>query len=424
MRAEEIAALLPKLERLERDAKDRFRRVHGGEWWPSATTILQAMPQPWAKNWAAKVERELITRSAGELFTKVNGQRLSPTAFAATLAGRLPDDYAHDTVSEVACNTGTEAHQMIDWVVGQELGNTFMPEPKIGEAAGRSVAHWVNWREQHHLTSLASETDVCHRELHYTGGVDWIAIDDRGLLVVTDWKTGKSIYPEHHLQMAAYITALRHSGIPVDRGYVIRLPKVEGDPEWREVEVGHMAAGRVYTVEELFDVFLGVKRTWDWLHHSNKPAVTGRTAKKATPPPAPAVEQGSKAAGNGAVETADHPGRGEALPAAEDRGVRATERQVVPAVLDLSDLPASPGPMSEIEAARWRKEAHERLARAGIREAAACSRKVREILGLGEVYELSGPLSGEQWKSFVELYEEAQKRDGAAVLEAAKKMTR
>lgn len=389
--AARIEALTP-LERVETDAKHRFRRVQGGEWLPSLTTILQAMPKPQLVVWSAKVEREMVCKVAGDLFAKVNGQRLRAESFAATLAGRLPTDYAHDTVKEIACNTGTEAHAMIDWTVRRELGDTFTPEPGIGVAARLAFTHWQEWWRAHSFQSLAVERDGHHPEVGYSFRLDWVGMDSDGL-VLNDWKTGRGIYPDAHLQVAAEIMALRRVGIPIRTGYIVRLPKVEGDPVWREAEVGHMAAGRKYTIEELFDVFCNVKQLWDWLHHTKKPALTGRTAKKAAPS-APATEHESPAAGNGAAVAARITGGTDAPPVAASG-------------------------MSEVEAARWRRDAHERLARAGFREADAASRKVRTVLELGDIYELKGPLSGEQWKEFCERFEAEQQRGQEQVLEAA-----
>jgi hypothetical protein len=65
-----------------------------------------------------------------------------------------------------------------------------------------------------------------------------------------DWKTGKRIYIEVIMQLAAYIFAAIEMGIiePPVQGCVVRLPKVKTDPEaemqiysWEEIQAGFEA---------------------------------------------------------------------------------------------------------------------------------------------------------------------------------------
>jgi hypothetical protein len=79
-----------------------------------------------------------------------------------------------------------------------------------------------------------------------------------GKLTVLDWKTGKAIYPEAHLQNAAYRHALREMGHgdPV-QGMVVRLPKNEEDPEF-EVQIIEQPES------ELLSIFLNAKFLWHW----------------------------------------------------------------------------------------------------------------------------------------------------------------
>ena len=133
-----------------------------------------------------------------------------------------------------------------------------------------AFGHWRKWWDDHQFQSLVVERDGYEKEVGYSFRLDWIGVGKEGL-VLNDWKTGRGIYPEAHLQVAAEIVALRRLGIPIATGYIVRLPKIDDDPVWRESEVGHMAAGRVYTIEELFEVFCHVKYMFDWLNHTNKP---------------------------------------------------------------------------------------------------------------------------------------------------------
>jgi hypothetical protein len=78
--------------------------------------------------------------------------------------------------------------------------------------------------------------------------------------VVGDIKTGKAIYDEARLQVAAYVAALREMehAPPGVWAAVVRLPKVETDPE---PEI------RLISPEEqveLFSTFLHVRALWNW----------------------------------------------------------------------------------------------------------------------------------------------------------------
>ena len=50
-----------------------------------------------------------------------------------------------------------------------------------------------------------------------------------GEYAVIDWKTSKRIYPEYHLQVAAYAKAVEDiEGKPVDATYILRCDKKTG----------------------------------------------------------------------------------------------------------------------------------------------------------------------------------------------------
>ena len=78
--------------------------------------------------------------------------------------------------------------------------------------------------------------------------------------VVDDIKIGKAIYGEALLQVSAYVTALREMdhAPPGVRVAVVRLPKVETDPEpeIRLIPPEEQA--------ELFATFLHVQAPWNW----------------------------------------------------------------------------------------------------------------------------------------------------------------
>jgi hypothetical protein len=90
-----------------------------------------------------------------------------------------------------------------------------------------------------------------------------------------DWKTGKSIYKEAHLQNAAYREAIMEMGIVSDHpciatglrplgGLILRLPKTEADPDFEAV-IAHEQ-------EKSFTTFLTAKRLWEDMQEEKTPA--------------------------------------------------------------------------------------------------------------------------------------------------------
>ena len=98
---------------------------------------------------------------------------------------------------------------------------------------------------------MENEKTVVSKKNKFAGTVDIIG-KVNGKLYVIDVKTNNSgaIYETYHLQVSAYIEALRENGVAVEGGYVLVL-----SPE------GKYAYGQV---KECFDVFLKLRDVWVW----------------------------------------------------------------------------------------------------------------------------------------------------------------
>lgn len=245
----------------------RFYETPDGGRYPSVTAILGAIAKPALVGWAAKTEREMVLRAAGDLWEDVAavGPKMSRAAYLATLEKRLGTTKAHVKATTAAADIGSEAHSMIEWTLKQELQQHAGGEPKLQDKALWAFMAWEDWRKQANLVPLAIEQTVWSSKHGYAGTMDLYAEMDlptggRGRVVI-DWKTGKGIYPESSLQNAAYVEALiemGHAERPVS-GLVVRLPKVETDPafEVRFIPYEEQAA--------LLKVFLNTLQLWRWL---------------------------------------------------------------------------------------------------------------------------------------------------------------
>lgn len=372
------------LKRLDGMRGGRYYETPEGERLPSVTNILSVIAKPALINWAAKTEREMVIEAAANLYLDLPRDPKVPPmkrdAFVRTLEQRIGAEKAHSRISKKAADLGSQAHKLIEWNLRRELGQQAGPEPRVDAGAAKAFAGFQEWWRTSGLRPVRVEQMIFHPGKLYAGTLDLLAIDPKDRLGIVDFKTSKAIYLEYLLQVGgAYAPAVDAMGHgPVEWAVIARFPKTETEPEFNpERDIQPVELDPV-----LFETFCHALDLFNWLQKND----TYKKPTAAPASPAQAVEQGSPAAGSGA-------------------GEKSVAREADPAA-----------GMSEVEAARWRKLAHERMEQAGVKD---MSGKVRAVLGLGSVYELDGPLTGEQWKEFCERFEEAQQKGGAAVLAAA-----
>jgi hypothetical protein len=102
--------------------------------------------------------------------------------------------------------------------------------------------------------NLNAEVTVYHDVLQYAGTFDLMYVDRDGKRVLLDWKSGKRLYPEFALQMAAYAYAWEFGGGgKVDRMVCVRVG--EGG-EFEIEEHDHK--------DELFEVFKAALTLYRW----------------------------------------------------------------------------------------------------------------------------------------------------------------
>lgn len=224
---------------------------------PSVTNILGVINKPALMNWAAKVERELVVSTAADLYEDIKGTpQMSRPAYLLTLGNRLGKAKASQKELARASEIGTMAHNLIEWTLKGELCLDAGPAPRIVDAAQWAFMAWEDWRKSVNMKPIRVEQVIWSERYGYAGTLDLLA-EINGKLSVVDWKTGKAVYTEAHLQNAAYRQAVREMGHgnPV-KGYIVRLPKVETDPQFEVVEAEDEDAS--------FDVFRAAKELWKW----------------------------------------------------------------------------------------------------------------------------------------------------------------
>lgn len=240
---------------------------------PSVTHILGCIGKPALINWAANQERSLVSDAAADLYQEWAAHVVPPVmpreSYLATLTTRLGTVKAHQRELAKAGDIGTQTHKLIEWTMRTAIGADAGPKPTVSDPALWGFMAFEDWAKSVNLKPVLIEQTVYSVTHRYAGTMDLLGRVD-GVLTLIDFKTGKAIHPESHLQSAAYQTALIEMGyVQPAAGLIVRLPKVVTDPDF-EVQP-------VPPVADLFPVFLAVKELWKWTY-ANDEAYRARRA--------------------------------------------------------------------------------------------------------------------------------------------------
>lgn len=248
----------------------------GDSEYPSVTTILAVISKPALIAWSAKVEREMVTNVSADLYQDVaETPRMSKMAWINTLQTRLGTEKAHKKLLEKAGDIGKQVHDLIEWTLRASLMQEPGPSPRISDKAQWAFMAWEDWRKSVNLKPIFIEQTVWSEKNCVAGTMDLLAelsgeVKAKHWLtgetvtktfdkvaVVVDWKSGKAVYPESFLQNAAYRSFIREMGHsdPKD-GLIVRLPKVETDPEFEVVWCP--------PEEESLPTFYHALKLWKW----------------------------------------------------------------------------------------------------------------------------------------------------------------
>lgn len=234
---------------------------------PSVTTILSAINKPALVNWAAKTEREMVIQAAANLYEDlpVASPKMAREVYLTTLQTRIGKQKAFQKELAKAGEIGTQAHALIEWNLRKSLGQVVGPEPQIDAKALWSFMAFQDWQKAADFKPTMIEQVVWSLEHGYAGTMDWFGTV-QGVPTLGDQKTGKAIYAEALLQNAAYCHALieMKQAIPPIQGCIVRLPKVDTDPEFEVRLIPYEDH------EALFKTFLAAKALWEWQYEEEQ----------------------------------------------------------------------------------------------------------------------------------------------------------
>lgn len=240
--------------------------IEPGVFVPRVTKILGTINKPALIGWARNTARDNTIREAGALLATAK-KGVTPEGFMAALKKRMT--YSALTAgTEDAADFGTLLHLRVEAEMRAELGERVtvpeLPAVFVSLDGGEephpvlnAYGSYLAWRREHRVVPIKAEVRVVSRALGYAGTVDLLAsVDDR--LVLVDYKTSKSVYPEYRVQVTAY----RHAALEMREvkeiipAMVARFPKTAGDT----FEVEEVAPSQH---DELMDVFLAALTLWE-----------------------------------------------------------------------------------------------------------------------------------------------------------------
>ncbi len=165
--------------------------TYEGERYPGVTGILDILDKSGPlMGWAAKMTAEAAVEAAALLpgMLEVSGADGVIKFLTARRNWKL--DEARDL--------GTDVHAMAELVVKGE------PTPSMTETTRERVLHYAAWWKASGWTLRLAEAMVVFPTHRYGGTFDLLCYDRDGRTVLADIKTGKGVYREVALQLAAY----------------------------------------------------------------------------------------------------------------------------------------------------------------------------------------------------------------------------
>lgn len=224
-----------------------YGRNHGymldGQKIPGVTTAIGVLDKPALREWYARQAAERAIDEWDELAQMPVSQRLERIRYGA-----------RDKTAAAALR-GTQIHDLGWKLVTSETGEVDVPDEHRGP-----VEAYARWLDRWEIEPIAAETPLCSTKHGYGGTADlWGKVGKRGgILALLDIKTGKGVYDETGLQLAAY----RYADLmQPEKGVEIPVPEVEA------VYVAHVLPDDVRMLpvvadEQVFRSFLYVLQAY------------------------------------------------------------------------------------------------------------------------------------------------------------------
>lgn len=211
-----------------------IRRAHiytaGGVDYPSVTKILGVIDNGKSNALTIWARRQALNLAENELFAAIEqGVPLSYENISEIIkrADRQPDK-----VKDATADLGTRVHEAIDaYILGKE--------PVLDDESVIGFTNFINWLGEEKIRIISGDIPVASPEYGYGGRLDAVGVNDKGEILILDWKTSNALRDEYPLQVGAYALAFEEVyGLHISGAKVVRFGKTDpADFESRTVNL-------------------------------------------------------------------------------------------------------------------------------------------------------------------------------------------
>ena len=217
------------------------------------SSIVQVISKPALLYWGVNVAADFFANNleAGKSYDELEIKKLVEQARSA-----------HRIKKEDAADLGGLIHEWLDKFFKAIIDKTAIPKPPINKEMKNALNGFKKWISENKIKPIASEQKIYSIKENYAGTFDLLAKVNNKLTII-DFKTGNALYSDYLLQCAAYLKAKEEEEGKIFDGGVtlIRLSKENKEKEIKPFEIKQVDRKNI---DELFNVFLGAKRIYEW----------------------------------------------------------------------------------------------------------------------------------------------------------------
>lgn len=128
--------------------------------------------------------------------------------------------------TDAAARIGTLAHYLVQCdFTGEKPDLSEYGKTEIDQAENALISFY-EWKRAKVIEPIENELQLVSEQYRYGGTIDCYCKID-GDIWLLDFKTGKAIYSEMLIQLAAYRQLLNENGYPVERAKILRIGRDE-----------------------------------------------------------------------------------------------------------------------------------------------------------------------------------------------------
>lgn len=270
-------------------AGSRLYTWRGENYWSVTTIIKGGVPTPALLPWGIKAVAEGIVKQRGILAEMLRACETPDACAAGDFCGPCDQTirWAKSlpySMRDRAADLGTQIHE---WIEAHRLGK---PMPKVPAGVQPYLAAFERFLGDFHPDYHMVEASVFNRAQHYAGTLDAIVrlrlpLADQAGQYLLDAKTGRGVYPEVGLQLAAY----RHAEfVGAPDGSEQEMPPTDGGLVLHLSPVGYRLI-EVRCDDEIFRAFLYCREVFRFVTETGKTVIGEEYGSAATAQEAIAV---------------------------------------------------------------------------------------------------------------------------------------